>query len=143
MIQKRNKNIIFRANNINLFFLILQLLFKQYFTDRCEGGLVNSLFYGLVECENICDNKGNPIYTKTFFVNDEHKCMQEIGQACKKPRILVKSTGECVSSCRHGYQIGDYCYFPNEMETFYGLKEKNPGIINKVCLDYTYYIKLK
>ena len=138
MIYKRNKIILFRINNINLIFLILQCFIIQYISSeqKCVGNQVFSIFYGRVTCTNIC-NGGSVIDNSAFYVYEQSMTCEF--ESCT--RLLVKSTSECVFSCEPYYQLGQLCLSEDEMYAEPALNNHYYYDHYKYCKDY-YYITI-
>ena len=135
MIQKRNKIIIFRANNINLIILILLSFLNFTRSAKCdENNYIRTISYNYRKCDNICRED----YTGEFFIRDyDYACIEH---ECPNNRILVLSTKECVKTCLPQYQIGSYCYFEDEMLGKFGLDDYSFDKKVKKCAEYTYKI---
>ena len=137
MIHKRNKIILFRINNINLIFLILQCFIIQYISSeqKCKDNQVFSIFYGRVTCTNICN--GDSIRDNSAFYVYEQS-MTCVFESCT--RLFIESTSECVSSCEpRYYKLGDYCLSYDEMHAEPALNNYDYGDHYKSC-KYFYYI---
>ena len=139
---KYNYYIYSRLKYMNYIFFLIQFLFIYISCDcpPCENSddCKKSINDDSVEfcCNGISSNSIN----KYFYIYD----YQDSDGTCKFieqcPDKVVADTNECVPDCKNYYEVGDFCFKPNNLVPLndYEIEINLPNKIKYKCKDYTY-----